>query len=111
MPHQNVSSSDATAQNAATDHAQPNDPGREVSAAVREEPKSYAASDVKDVSLAPPAAGEIADAMDEGDDLDGAAVQQGRAHANRPVKTEAQAGQGPKTVEGNRQSLRDGDAG
>lgn len=111
MPHQNVSSSDATAQNAATDRDQPNDPGLEASAVVRDEPKSYAASDVKDASLAPTAAGEIADAMDEGDDLDGAAVQQGRTHANRPVKTESQAGQGPKTIEGNRQRLCDGNAG
>lgn len=111
MPHQNVSSSDATAQNAATDRDQPKDPGREASAVAPEEPKSYAASDVKDASLAPPAAGEIADAMEEGDDLEGAAAQQGRTHANRPGKTEAQAGQGPKTVEGNRQRLRNGDAG
>lgn len=111
MPHQNVSSSDATAQNAATDRLQPKNTGNDAATGKRQEPKSYAAHDVNDASLAPPAAGEIADFMDEGDDLKGATVQQGRDHANRPGKTEAETGQGPKTVEGNRQRLKDGDAG
>lgn len=111
MPHQNVSSSDATAQNAATDRTQPNDQARDQRQDVREEPRAYAAPDAKDASLAPPAAGETADFMDEGDDLEGASAQQGRTHSNRPDATEAQSGQGPKTTAANRERLKDGDAG
>lgn len=111
MPHQNVTSSDATAQNAATDRAQPNDQARDQRQNVREEPRAYAASDVEDATLAPPAAGETADFMDEGDDLQGAPAQQGRTHSNRPEKTEVQSGQGPKTTAANRERLKDGDPG
>lgn len=111
MPHQNVTTSDAAAQNAATDRSQPNDQAREQNRAARPEPRSYAATDSADASLAAPAAGEMADYMDEGDDLGGAAVQQGRSHSNRPVATEARHGQGPKTVAANRQRLKGGDAG
>lgn len=110
MPHQNVSSSDATAQNAATDRAQPNDQARDQRPDVRDEPRAYAAPDIADANLAPPAAGETADFMDEGDELGGASAQQGRTHSNRPETTEARSGQGPKTTAANRQRLKDGDA-
>ena len=82
MPHQNVEAGKATAQNAATDPIAPNDKGREQNAAVRPEPSSYAAPDVADSTLAPPAAGEVADYMDEGDPLDGAEVHSGRDRTN-----------------------------
>lgn len=75
MPHQNTSSSNATAQNAATDPVAPRDQATDQDR--KEEPRSYAASDVSDSSLAPPAAGEVSDYMDEGEALDGEAVQQG----------------------------------
>ncbi len=102
MPHQNVSSSNATAQNQATDPVQPNDQARDQHQNVRPEPRSYAAHDVADSTVAPPAAGEMADFMDEGEPLDASGAQQGRTHANRPERTEAATGQGPKTVAANR---------
>jgi len=71
MPHQNVEAGKATAQNAATDPVQPNDQAREQHASANPEPRTYAAADVKDSTLAPPAAGEVPDYMDEGDALDG----------------------------------------
>ena len=108
MPHQNVSSSDATAQNAATDRTQADARGRDQDTAARAEPRSYTARDSADASLAPPAAGEVADLDAEGEDLDGVSVQQGRTNANRPEKTEAQRGQGPKTIEANRERLKGG---
>ena len=40
--------------------------------------------------------------MDEGEALDGEAVQQGANHANRPDRTEAMDSQGPKTRAANR---------
>jgi hypothetical protein len=104
MPHQNTSSSTATAQNTATDPAkaadQPDENG------VQSEPRSYVAVDAAEASLAPPAAGEVADVMDEGDALAAQDVQQGSTHANRPEKTERQADQGPRTTEANRESLK-----
>lgn len=106
MPHQNVTSSDATTQNAATDRTEPNDQSPDRRQGVRQEPRAYAAADVEDASLAPPAAGEIADFMDEGDDLGEAPAQQGRTHSNRPEKTEAQSGQGPKTTAANRDRVK-----
>lgn len=106
MPHQNVTSSRATQQNAATSSGQPNDKGREQHASVHPEPRSYASGDVADSSLAPPAAGEAADYMDEGDALGDEDVQQGRTNANRPMRTEAQDGQGPKTQAANRDTVK-----
>lgn len=100
MPHQNTSSSKATAQNAATDPTSPRDIPTEED--LKPEPRAYAAPDVGDSTLAPPAAGEVADYMDEGDPLDGEAVQQGTNHANRPGRTEVEHGQGPKTRAANR---------
>lgn len=110
MPHQNVDSSNATAQNAATDPVAPNDQAREQDAAARPEPRSYAAPEVTDSSLAPPAAGEMADYMDEGDALGADDVQQGATHANRPARTENRDQQGGKTLEGNRNRIRTGSA-
>jgi hypothetical protein len=106
MPHQNVDSSKATEQNSATGSDQPNDQGREQNRAVRPEPRSYVAADAADASLAPPAAGEVADYMDEGDALGDDGLQQGATHANRPIRTEADRGQGPKTRAANRRIVR-----
>ena len=109
MPHQNVDQSRATAQNAATDPTGPGDQtGREGDR--RPEPRSYAAPDVAGSSLAPPAAGEVADFMDEGDPLGADDVQMGGNHRNRPNRTEAMDMQGPKTVAGNRQRVKTGSA-
>lgn len=110
MPHQNVHSSKATAQNAVTDPATPNDQAREQHATTHREPRSYAAADVEDSTLAPPAAGEVADYMDEGDALAADDVQQGGNHRNRPDRTESMHPQGRKTVEGNRQRFKTGSA-
>lgn len=82
MPHQNVEAGKATAQNAATDPIAPNDQGRGQSAELHPEPRTYAAPDVVDSTLAPPAAGEVADYMDEGDALDGDEVHSGRDRTN-----------------------------
>jgi hypothetical protein len=107
MPHQNFDSSKATAQNAATDPAAPRVQG---DAAGRQEPRSYAAPDVAESSLAPPAAGEVADYMDEGDALAADDVQSGGNHANRPGRTEVMSDQGPKTTAGNKERIRSGSA-
>lgn len=104
MPHQNTSSSSATAQNAATDPVAPHDQRADQDR--KEEPRSYAASEVSDNSLAPPAAGEVSDYMDEGEALEGEAVQQGANHTNRPARTEAMDSQGPKTKAANREIVQ-----
>lgn len=101
MPHQNTSSSTATAQNAASDPVIPSD--REVRDTA--EPKTYAAPDASNASVAPPAAGETTDFMAEGDALDDAAVQQGSERADRP-NAKAESGQGPKTLAANRERLK-----
>lgn len=108
MPHQNPTSTKAAAQNAAVPSPEPNDKGREQNAAVHPEPRSYAAPDVADSTLAPPAAGEVSDYMDEGEALGAPGMQQGGNHANRPVRTEAQRGQGPRTRGENRERVRSG---
>jgi hypothetical protein len=110
MPHQNVESSKATAQNAATDPVGPGDQTRAGGENRRPEPRSYAAAEVTDSTLAPPAAGEIADFMDEGDPLGPEEVQLGGTNRNRPRNTDADAGQGPKTRAGNRNRVRTGTA-
>lgn len=96
MPHQNVEAGKATAQNAATDPIQPNDQAREQHASVRPEPKTYAAGDVKDSTLAPPAAGEIADYMDEGEAVDGE-LQSGATRSNIPAHSRNDDHHGDKT--------------
>lgn len=110
MPHQNVDSSKATAQNAATEPVGPGDQTEAGGEARRPEPRSYAAPDVADSSLAPPAAGEVADYMDEGDALGAEDVQLGSTNRNRPRNTEIDSGQGPKTRAGNQQRLKTGSA-
>jgi hypothetical protein len=106
MAHQNTSSPTATAQNAATDPVETSDQreGRDRPT----EPRSYAAEDVADSSLAPPAAGEVADDMDEGEALAADDVQQSGDHTNRPYRTEVRSDQGPKTTEANRNRLKGG---
>jgi len=110
MPHQNVHSSKATAQNAATDPVGPGDQTQAGGEAMRPEPRSYAARDVADSSLAPPAAGEVADYMDEGDALAADDVQLGGTNRNRPERTEKMDQQGPKTRAGNRNRVKSGSA-
>ena len=106
MPHQNVQSGTATAQNAATDPRQPNDRAVEEHASVRPAPDAYAAPDVKDATVAPPAAGEMADYMDEGDPLDGDEFHTGRTRTNVAAHSRNVDQQGPKTVQANRQRLK-----
>ena len=106
MPHQNTTSSKATAQNAATDPQAPNDKGVEQNDAVRPEARSYAAPDYRAASLAAPAAGEMGDYADDGDALGDDGLQQGGTNANRPVRTEARSGHGPKTVRANKDMVR-----
>jgi hypothetical protein len=106
MPHQNVQSGTATAQNAATDPRQPNDRAVEEHAAVRPAPDAYAAPDVRDATVAPPAAGEMADYMDEGDALDGDEFHTGRTRTNVAAHSRNVDQQGPKTVQANRQRLK-----
>ena len=107
MPHQNVQSPKATAQNAVTPSREPSDePQGELD--LRTEPRSYASNDLVQSTVAPPAAGEVADHMDEGDALDDPGAQQGGTHANRPVRTEASQGRGLKTVAANRKMARSG---
>lgn len=110
MPHQNVESSAAAAQNAATDPSSKNARQPDGQGPERSEPRSYAAPDVADSTLAPPAAGEVGDFMDEGDALGADDVQQGRTNVNRPHRTEVMDEQGPKTVEANQQRLKTGSA-
>ena len=110
MPHQNVDSANAAAQNAATDPIGPGDQTRAGGEQRRPEPHSYAAADVEESTLAPPAAGETADFMDEGDPIGADDVQQGSNHANRPARTEKLDQQGPKTRAGNLNRLKTGSA-
>jgi hypothetical protein len=107
MPHQNTQSNQAAAQNAATPSRQPSD-NAQGELDLRPEPRSYTADSYADASLAPPAAGEVADVMDEGDALGDPGLQQGGSHADRPVRTEAARGQGPKTEGASRRMARSG---
>lgn len=107
MPHGNVDSEKATAQNAATEPetSGPDDQGRSENASARPEPASYAASDFRDATLAAPAAGEVADYADLDEPSGGMA--QGRnhreweAHAHDPS-------QGPKTQAANKATAGNG---
>jgi hypothetical protein len=110
MPHQNVHSSKATAQNAATDPVGPGDQTQAGGEATRPEPRSYAAPDVADSTVAPPASGEVADYMDEGDALGADDVQLGSTNRNRPDRTEKMDQQGPKTRAGNLNRVKSGSA-
>ena len=114
MPHQNVESANATAQNAATDPVGPGDQTKAGKSrpddARPPEPNSYAAPEVAESTLAPPAAGEVADYMDDGDALGADDVQLGGTNRNRPADTETDRGQGPKTRAANRNIVRNGTA-
>jgi hypothetical protein len=105
MPHQNVDADKATAQNAATDPAAPNDQARGEHVSARPEPRSYAASDVEDATLAPPASGEVADYMDEGEALEGE-LQSGANRTNIPAHSRADDHHGPKTTKAIREQLK-----
>ena len=110
MPHGNVESEDATAQNAATppqapNDKAPNDQARSEHATVRPDPSSYAAPDVRDATLAAPAAGEVGDYADLSDPSGGMA--QGGDRTNRDAHAH-QDEQGPKTREANRRMAASG---
>lgn len=99
MPHGNTDSTQATAQNAATEPQAPNDPGAGQEAAAQDEARSYAAPDFRDATLAAPAAGEVGDYADLDEPSGG--MQQGRNHRN--WEAHAHDGQqGPKTQQANR---------
>lgn len=109
MPHQNTQSPNATAQNSVTGQTPAADrPEGEQQRSVRPEPRSYAAPNVSDSTLAAPAAGEMADYADDGDALGLDDMQQGGSHTRRPVRTEAKGGQGPKTMRANRKMVKSG---
>lgn len=108
MPHQNTQSPRASAQNSTTGQTPGSDRAEEQQRSVRPEPRSYAASDVADSTLAAPAAGEMATFADDGDALAMDDLQMGGNHTRRPVATEAKRGQGPKTVRANRKMVKSG---
>ena len=114
MPHQNVDAGEATAQNAATDKTMPNDQAHDretdQDVTVDPEPRAYAAPELKDSTLAPPAAGEIADFMDEGDALGEDDAQLGSTNRNRPGNTDNAIDRGPKTREGDQRIRESGSA-
>jgi hypothetical protein len=105
MPHQNVDAGKATAQNAATDPAAPNDQARGEHRSAHAEPRSYAARDVADSTLAPPAAGEVADYMDEGEALEGE-LQSGANRTNIPAHSRDDDHHGPKTTKAIRDQIK-----
>jgi hypothetical protein len=106
MPHQNTTDPRGAAQNAATPKPAPNEKAREQHQSTRPEPRRYAARDVADSTLAPPAAGEVADYMDEVDSLATPDVQQGSDRRTRPLRMEAQRSQGVKTRNANRKIVK-----
>ena len=101
MPHGNVDSEKATAQNATTEPetSGPNDQGRGENAEAHGEAKTYAAPDFRDASLAAPAAGEVGDYADLDEPSGGMA--QGRTNTNREAHAHRPE-QGPKTQQANR---------
>lgn len=105
MPHGNVHSENATAQNAATPPEAPNDEARGEHASVRSEPSSYVASDVRDATVASPASGELGDYADLDDPSGG--MPQGGDRLNRNAHAH-QEGQGPKTEDANRRMFKEG---
>jgi len=111
MPHQRPDSTKATSQNAAAGYRPASEPARGQPAEIRPEARAYAAPDVKNSSLALPAAGEISDYMDEGEPSFGA--HQGASNTNRELHASNQrdSGHGPKTRAANKRILRGKDAG
>jgi hypothetical protein len=106
VPHQNPESAKATEQNAATGAQAPHD--RPTAQDRRPEPRSYAAPDVADATLAPPAAGEMGDYADEGEATGMAGQQQGQTNTRRG---DTAWGQGEKTRRANRRMFNSGGAG
>jgi hypothetical protein len=105
MPHQNTQSPRATAQNSVTGST----PAADVPTdREKQEPRSYAAGNVADSTLAAPAAGEMATFGDDIDDIDASGMQNGANHTRRPIATEAKRGQGPKTLRANRKMVKSG---
>lgn len=105
MPHQNVEAGKAAAQNAATDPASPNDQARGEHVSAHPEPRSYAARSVADSTLAPPASGEVADYMDEGDAIEGE-LQSGANRTNIPAHSRDDGHHGPKTTKAIRDQIK-----
>ena len=99
MPHGHTDSTKATAQNAATEPEAPNDQGVGQHAGIKREPSTYAAPDVRDSTVAAPAAGEMGDYADLDEPSGGMA--QGRTHANREAHARDPE-QGPKTRAANK---------
>lgn len=99
MAHQNTDSEDATAQNAATDPQMPGDQPRPH----RPAPSAYVAPSSKDATLAGPAAGEVGDYADEGEEIDHSLgeVQEGGNHRDRNLHAHDDE-QGSKTRAANR---------
>ena len=110
MPHQNVEAGKATAQNAATDPVGPGDQTGRDQGRDGAEPRSYAAADAADSTLAPPAAGEMADFADEGEDLGGAEFHTGRDRTNVAAHSRSDT-PGEKTHQANQERIKGRDPG
>jgi hypothetical protein len=95
------------AENAATDPVAPQVPGSKAPLTDRPEPRSYAAPDPADATLAPPASGEVGEFADEGDPIDPrfGEVQMG-GNRNNIASKDLASPQGRKTVEANRAKLK-----
>ena len=107
MPHQHPDSADATSQNTVGDRRLPNDKAVGEHRSVRPEPRNYTAPEAAGATVAPPAAGEMPDYLDDGDPSMGA--QQGATNTNRDAHSHREW-QGAKTVKANRQMLKTGRA-
>jgi len=103
--NRNTENENARSGNAVTDNQPARDGGH-----VRggEEPRSYAARDWRDATLAPPAAGQVTDFADEGEPSGGA--QQGRTQTNA-ANRDVQRTQGRLTRERNREIVKGGRPG
>ncbi len=111
MPHQHTDSPDATSQNTVGERQAPNDMARDEHVTVKPEPRTYAAHDYSDATLAAPAAGEMPDYLDEGeaigDEFGGG--QQGGSNTMREAHSHREY-QGEKTVKANRRIVKNGRA-
>ena len=105
MRNRNTENENARSGRAVTDSQPPQDGAH---ARDGQEPRSYAAPDWRDATLAPPAAGEVTDYFDEGEPSGGA--QQGRTQTNA-ANRDVRRPQGSKTREMNRATLESGPSG
>ena len=105
MSHGQVDSTKATAQNATTEPAAPNDKALGENVRLRPEAKTYVAPDFRDASMAGPAAGEVGDYADL--DTPSGGMAQGRSNTNRELHAHTDH-QGPKTTQANREASRSG---